>query len=199
LSTGFVDTLRSAWIPNQGGGCTTAAVLAGLGALGARNLPELGDATMLLGASAPYGAPALLDYVRLPRRRAPLDLKIEQLGRAHGLEVRSRSSVVLPGWPLRPPLDGVLVVHLAWGQEAPGRYGTWGWNPLRPATYNTGGHSVVLAETHGQEWLVVDPNHPEPQLWPRPGLATARTLLSVRPRPPSGRGSRAPRPRSPGR
>jgi hypothetical protein len=186
-------------VQNRGGACTTASVLAALGALGARRLPELGEATLLLGASSAYGAPALLDYVSLPGRRAPLDLRIERLGHAHGLEVRSRSSVVLPGWPLRPPTDGALVVHLAWGQEAPGRYGSWGWNPFRPATYNTGGHSVVLAEADGRGWLVLDPNHPEPQLWPRPGLATARTLLSARPRPPSGPGSRAPRPRSPGR
>lgn len=172
-----IDTLRSAWVRNQGGACTSAAVLAGLGSLGALGLPELGAASLLLGAAAPYGAPGLLDYVSWPGRRAPLDVRIEGLAAAHGLSVRSSSGVIPPGWPLQPPADGVLVVHLAWGQEAPGRYGTWGWHPLRPATYSTGGHSVVLVETAGSSWVVLDPNIPEPQRWPRPGWATARTLI----------------------
>jgi hypothetical protein len=179
--------LSSAWVRNQGGACTSACVLIALGALGARRLPELGAATLALGAAAAYGAPGLLDYVSLPGRRAPLDLVIESLASTHGVSVRSRSSLLPPGWPLRPPSRGVLVLHLAWGQEAPGRYGTWGWHPLRPATYSTGGHSVVLAEVRGREWLVVDPNHAEPQVWPRPGWATARTLILA--------GRRAARPR----
>jgi hypothetical protein len=176
--------LSSAWVRNQGGACTSACVLIGLGALGARDLPDLGAATLALGASTAYGAPGLFDYVSLPGRRAPLDPAVEALAAAGGAAVRSSSALLPPGWPLRPPVFGVLIVHLAWGQEAPGRYGTWGWHPLRPSTYSTGGHSVVLAETRGREWLVVDPNHPEPQLWPRPGWATARTLIrpAVRPR-----------------
>jgi hypothetical protein len=173
----LIDTLRSAWVRNQGGACTSAAVLAGLGALGASGLPDLAGASVALGARAAYGAPALLDYVSWPGRRAPLDLRIEALAAEHGLSVRSSSAVLPPGWPLHPPADGVLVVHLAWGQEAPGRYGSWGWHPLRPATYSTGGHSVVLAEIHGPGWVVLDPNLPEPQRWPRPGWATARTLI----------------------
>jgi hypothetical protein len=160
-------------------------VLAGLGALGAAGLPDLGAASVLLGAPFAFGAPGLLDYVSWPGRRAPLDVRIEALASAHGLRVRSSSSVLPPGWPLRPPEAGagVLVVHLAWGQEAPGRYGTWGWNPLRPASYSTGGHSVVLVETRGPEWVVLDPNLPEVQVWPRPGWATARTLILRQPAP----------------
>ena len=173
----IIDTLKSAWVRNQGGACTSAAVLAGLGALGASGLPDLGEGSVLLGAGAEFGAPPLLDYVSWPGRQAPLDFRIESLAAAHGLRVRSSSSVVPPGWPLHPPVDGILVVHLAYGQEGAGRYGTWGWHPLRPATYSTGGHSVVLIETHGPEWLVLDPNLPEPQRWPRPGWATARTLI----------------------
>jgi hypothetical protein len=158
-------------------------VLAGLGALGAGGLPDLGAASVLLGAPFAFGAPGLLDYVSWPGRRAPLDVRIEALATVHGLRVRSSSSVLPPGWPLHPPAAGagVLVVHLAWGQEAPGRYGTWGWNPLRPATYSTGGHSVLLAEALSGRWLVLDPNHPGLQRWPRPGFAvTATRIRSVR-------------------
>ena len=177
MASPLIDTLKSAWVRNQGGACTSAAVLAGLGALGAAGLPDLGSGSVLLGAGVPFGAPALLDYISWPGRLAPLDVRIEALARAHGLRVWSRSGVVLPGRPLHPPAGGVLVVHMAWGQEGPGRYGTWGWHPLRPATYAMGGHSVVLVETHGPEWLVLDPNLPELQRWPRPGWATAKTLI----------------------
>jgi hypothetical protein len=169
--------LDSAWVQNRGAACTTAAILAGLGALGATGLPTLEGATMALGAAEPLGAPGLLDYVSWPGRRAPLDLRIEALADAHGLVVRSRSGFRLPGWPLRPRAGEVLVAHLAWGQEAPGHQGSWGWYPLRPATYNIGGHSVVLAALDGRGWRVFDPNHPGLQHWPRPGLATAVTRI----------------------
>ena len=90
----------------------------------------------------------------------------------------------MPGWPARPREDELLVVNLAWGQEAPGRYGSWGWHPLRPSTYSTGGHSVVLAEVReGGGWTVLDPNHEGLQLWPRPGLAVTVTRLGL-PAPP---------------
>jgi len=168
--------LEKSWIQNQGAACTSACVLAALGALGAHDLPDLATASAFL-AGQPNGAPALLDYVTLPGRRAPLDLRIEQLAAAHGAVVASRSEVVLPGLRQRPAGDEVLIVHLAYGQEAPGRYGTWGWHILRPATYSTGGHSVVLAALDGSGWLVLDPNRPGLQDWPRPGIATARTRL----------------------
>jgi hypothetical protein len=168
--------LEKSWIQNQGAACTSACVLAGLGALGAQDLPDLATASGFL-AGAPFGAPGLLDYVTLPGRRAPLDLRIEQLAAAHGIAVGSTSEVVLPGWTQRPGEAEVLIVHLAYGQEAPGRYGTWGWHPLLPATYSTGGHSVVLAALDGEGWTVLDPNRPRLQNWPRPGLATARTRL----------------------
>src|SRR5207245_7778041 len=73
------EPLEAAWVPNQGGACTTASVLAGLGSLGARGLPALGPATLALGAREPFGAPALMDYVSLPGRRAPLDVRLEAL------------------------------------------------------------------------------------------------------------------------
>ncbi|MDQ6691477.1 MAG: hypothetical protein M3Z13_01795 [Candidatus Dormibacteraeota bacterium] len=150
--------------------------MAALAALGAHNLPDLGVVTLAL-AKRRYGAPDLLDYVSWPGRRAPLDLAVERLALECGIAVRSRSSAVLPGRRLRPRPGAVLVVHLAFGQEAPGRYGTWGWHPLRPFTYTTGGHSVLLAGTDGPRWRVLDPNFPAMQQWPRPGLATATTLI----------------------
>ncbi len=79
-----------------------------------------------------HGAPALLDYVSLPGRRAPLDMRIEKLAAQDELLVRSRSGLVLPGWRLRRRHDEVLVVNLALGQEAPGVRGSWGWHPLKP-------------------------------------------------------------------
>jgi hypothetical protein len=173
--------LESAWVANRGAACTTAAILAGLGALGARDLPELGPATLALGAAEACGAPALLDYVSLPGRRAPLDLRVEALAAAHGLRVRSRSGLVVPLLRLEPAEDEALVANLAWGQEAPGVYGTWGWRPLRPATYTTGGHSVLLAAVSGREWLVLDSNHRGLQRWPKPGIAV--TVTRIRPAP----------------
>src|SRR5262249_49144219 len=162
---------------NQGAACTTAAILAGLGALGARDLPELGAATLALGATTPYGAPALLDYVSLPGRRAPLDRRVEALAAAHPVAVRSSSRPVLPGWPLRVRPEEVLIANLAAGQESPGVWGTWGWHPLRPSTYSTGGHSVVVAGVEGGSWLVLDPNHERLQRWPRPGVAITVTRI----------------------
>ena len=172
----FGSLLEANWVCNQGPSCTTAATLAGLGALGATALPDLGEATRLLAGDR-YAAPALGDYLALPGRRAPLDLRIEALARAHGLAVHSSTGVVLPGLPLRPPAAGALIAHLAWGQERSGHYGSWGWRPLHLATYATGGHSVVLAAREGEGWVVSDPNHPQLQHWPRPGVAISRTLL----------------------
>jgi hypothetical protein len=172
--------LEKSWVRNQGAACTSACVVAGLGALGAKGLPDLATASGFL-AGQPNGAPGLLDYVTLPSRRAPLDLRIERLAADHGLAVSSKSEVVLPGWPQRPDEAEVLIVHLAFGQEAPGRYGAWGWNPLLPRTYSTGGHSVVLAALDGEGWTVLDPNLPGLQNWPRPGIATARTRLRMVP------------------
>ena len=171
------DVLAAAWIPNRGAACTTAAVLAALGALGAAGLPALEEATLALGAREALGAPALLDYVSLPGRRASLDVRLEKLAAAHGLGVRSRSTLVRPAASLQADEGELVVANLAWGQERPGRYGTWGWNPLRPATYSTGGHSVVLAETAADHWLVLDPNHPGLQRWPHPGLAVTATRI----------------------
>jgi hypothetical protein len=172
-----LDRLAEYWVGNQGGACTTASILAGLGALGARDLPDLGAATVALGAAAPYAAPALMDYVSLPGRRAPLDLRVEGLAVASGLRVRSHSALVALGWRLRPEPGEALIANLAWGQEAPGVRGTWGWHPLRPATYSTGGHSVLLAAVEGREWVVLDPNHRGLQRWPRPGLAVTATRI----------------------
>lgn len=173
--------LARVWVANRGAACTTASILAALGALGARDLPELGEGTLALGARVRYGAPGLLDYVGLPGRRAPLDVRVEALAAAHGLDVRSRSGLVAAGWRLRPRSGEALVANLAWGQESPGRYGSWGWHPLRPATYATGGHSVLLAAVQADGWVVLDPNHEGIQRWPRPGLAV--TVTRIRPLP----------------
>jgi hypothetical protein len=170
--------LEAVWVLNQGSACTTAAVLAGLGALGARGLPGLGAATLALGASEPFGAPALMDYVGLPGRRAPLDVRIETLAAGCGLAVASRSGLVARGRRVRPASGEALVVNLAVGQEQPGRYGTWGWHPLRPRSYSTGGHSVLLATVEPDGvWVVLDPNHRGLQRWPRPGLAVTTTRI----------------------
>jgi len=173
----YESLLEQSWVQNQGAACTSACILAGLGALGATGLPDLATASKYL-AGAPLGAPALLDYVTLPGRRAPLDIRIESLARGHALKVNARSGVAVPGWPLHPASGEVLIVHLAYGQEAPARYGTWGWNPLLPWTYSTGGHSVVLAGVEGSAWTVLDPNRPRLQDWPLPGIATATTRIS---------------------
>ena len=170
--------LEKSWVQNQGAACTSACALAGLGALGVPGLPDLATGSALLAGHA-FGAPALLDYVTLPNRRAPLDLRIEKLAAEHGIAVRSLSEVVVPGRTVRPAEGEVLIVHLAYGQEAPGRYGSWGWHPLRPLTYSTGGHSVVLAALDGSGWTVLDPNRPGLQTWPRPGIATAKTRLRL--------------------
>jgi hypothetical protein len=172
-----LDALAGAWVPNRGAACTTASILAGLGALGARDLPDLAAATLALGAREPYGAPALMDYVTLAGRRAPLDLRVEALAAAAGLSVRCRSGLVATGWRLRPRPGEALVANLAWGQEAPGRAGTWGWHPLRPPTYGTGGHSVLLVAVEGREWVVLDSNHEGLQRWRRPGYAVTATRI----------------------
>lgn len=145
--------------------------------MGATGLPGLAEATGRV-AGRSLTAPALLDYVPRPGGRAALDLRIEELARDHGLMVRSMTTLTLPGVPLRPPADGAVIAHLAWGQERPGHYGSWGWRPLHPATYSTGGHSVVVAAVEGRRWLVCDPNWERLQAWPRSGIATAKTLLT---------------------
>ena len=175
------QVIASRRVANQGGSCTTAAVLTAFTALGARRLPELGPATLALGAAAEFGPPGLLDYVALPGRRAPLDVRIEALAAACGLCVASRSRPVLPGGPRPPTGDSETVIaHVAYGQEAPGKRGTFGWNPLRPATYATGGHSVVLAGLDsGGRWLVVDSNLEGLQRWERRGWAMAETRIRL--------------------
>ncbi len=170
--------LAAAWVPNRGGACTTAAVLAGLRVLGAPAVPDLGAATLALGAPEPYAAPALMDYVSLPGRPAPLDRRVEELAVQLGIRVRCRTSLTVPGQPLHPAAGEVLVANLAWGQERPGFYGTFGWNPLQPRTYATGGHSVLLLAVEDGAWLVLDSNHPGLQRWPRPGLALTATRIN---------------------
>jgi hypothetical protein len=172
------EMLAAAWVPNRGGACTTAAVLAGLRVLGAPTVPDLGAATLALGAPERYAAPALMDYVSLPGRPAPLDRRVEELAVQLGIRVRCRTSLTVPGQPLHPAAGEVLVANLAWGQERPGVYGTFGWNPLQPSTYATGGHSVLLVAVEDGAWLVLDSNHPGLQRWPRPGLALTATRIS---------------------
>lgn len=173
------EELAAAREPNQGGSCTTAAILTVLRAMGARDLPELGRATLLLGAAAPYGPPPVRTYLRWPwQRRAPLDRAVEALAAAAGVRVRSRTSIRLP-WPAPRPIAGsCLIANLAYGEERPGVRGTWGWNPLRPRTYGYGGHSAVVAAAGERgERLVVDPNWPGVQRWRRPGWSVTATRV----------------------
>lgn len=178
VDDGF-DTSR-VWVRNQGAACTSASLLIALGLLGVPDLPGLGEATRRLGAAREFGAPGLLDYISLPGRRAPLDLRVEQLAAERGLPVHARTGLVLPGWPLHPVAGEALVVHLGYGQERPGTYGTWGFRLLDRATWDTGGHSVVLLEAGSEGWRVLDPNLPGMQRWPRPGIAVTRTRLRLR-------------------
>ena len=175
---------QDVWVQNQGAACTSASLLIAMGLLGVPDLPALGPATLALGAAQEYGAPGLLDYVSMPGRRAPLDLRVEALAGARGVSVRSATGLVAPFWPLRTRPGAVLVAHLAWGQERPGLYGAWGFNLLRRATWSTGGHSVVVVDSGPQGWRVYDPNLPGIQAWPRPGLAvTATRLRPIHPKP----------------
>ena len=173
------DQLAAAREPNQGAACTTAAIVTVLRAMGARDLPDLARATVELGAPAPYGPPPIRSYLRWPwKRAAPLDRAVEALAAGSGLTVRCRTSLRLP-WPGPRPTGGSSVVaNLAYGQEAPGVEGTWGWNPLRPSTYGSGGHSVVVAAVlEGGERLVVDPNWPGLQRWRHPGWSVTATRI----------------------
>lgn len=169
---------REAWVQNQGAACTSASLLIAMELLGVPGLPALGPATLALGAAQEYGAPGLLDYVSLPGRRAPLDLRVEALGAARGVALRSATGLVLPFAALRPRPGSILVAHLAWGQERPGRYGTWGFSPVRPGTWSRGGHSVVVVAAGPSGWRVLDPNLPGVQEWPRPGVAVTATRLA---------------------
>ena len=56
----FGSLLETNWVSNEGPSCTTAAVLAALGAMGAGDLPSLAEASEILAGSA-LRAPALLD------------------------------------------------------------------------------------------------------------------------------------------
>jgi hypothetical protein len=173
------EELAAAREPNRGAACTTAAIMTVLRAMGAPNLPDLAVVTLRFGARAPCGPPPLRAYLRWPwERAAPLDRSVEALAADCGLTVRCRTSLCLP-WPAPRPLPGsCLVANLAYGQERPGVWGTWGWNPLRPRTYTNGGHSVVVAAA-GREGgrLVVDPNWPGVQRWRRPGWSVTATRI----------------------
>lgn len=167
------------WVANQGAACTSASLLIALGLLGIPQLPALEAACVALGAAAAYGAPGLLDYVTLPGRRAPLDLRIERLAADRGVQVRSRTGLVLPWPPLRARAGEVLIAHLAWGQERPGHSGAWGFRPLHLPTWSTGGHSVVVLTGGRGAWRVLDPNHRGIQDWPHPGVAVTATRVRL--------------------
>jgi hypothetical protein len=183
LDDGF--DLDRVWVRNQGAACTSACVLIALGILGVPGLPPLGEATRLLGAAADFGAPAVLDYVSLPGRRAPLDLRVERLAAERGVGIRSRTGLVPPRWTARAAPGEVLVAHLLYGQEAPGRYGFWGFRLLERASWGSGGHSVVVLGAGPGGWSVLDPNLPGAQRWSRPGVAVTATRLK-RALPPAG-------------
>lgn len=179
MTVGNPFSYESAWVANRGAACTSASTLIALGLLGVPDLPPLEEAVTALGGTAPDGAPGLLDYVTLPGRRSPLDLAIEALAAVRGRPVRSRTGLVLP-WPALATRPGsILVAHLAWGQERPGVYGTWGFHPLRRETWATGGHSVVVLAGGRGAWRVLDPNHRGVQDWPRPGVAVTATRVAL--------------------
>lgn len=171
--------MQQVTVHNQGAACTSASVLIALDLLGVSGLPGLGPLSVALGAAVPYGAPGLLDYVSLPGRRAPLDVAIEAVAAAAGRPVRSRTGLVLPWPPLRTRPGEVLIAHLAWGQERPGRRGGWGFRLFDRATWSTGGHSVVVLRGGRAAWRVLDPNFDQAQDWPRPGVALTATRLRL--------------------
>ena len=179
------EAVEAAWVANAGPSCTSAALLAALGLLGVTGLPGLEAGTREL-AGAPFAAPALLDYVGLPGRRAPLDRRVEALGGRLGAAVQSRTRLAVPGRPPATPPGWVTVAHLAWGQERPGVYGSWGFRLLERASWDTGGHSVVLLTGGRGSWRVLDPNHPLIQEWPRPGVAVTVTRIRRGPAPRPG-------------
>lgn len=188
----WAAAVQASLIANQGPACTAAAILIALGAL-ARDLgqevelPPLATATLALGARAELTPPGNLDYIAPPGRPSRLDRRVEALAASIGLPVRCRSELPLMVLRPRPRPGEALVCHLAWGQEEPGRTGFWGFHPLRPSTYSTGGHTVVVVAERDRGWLVGDPNHPTLQVWPRPGLAVVATR--IRPVIPAGSGS----------
>ena len=167
----------SVWVRNSGAACTSASLLIGLGLLGVPGLPSLAEASRIFGAGAEYGAPALLDYLSWPGRRAPLDLRVEALAAARGRRVTSLTGLVLPFRSRRQRPGEILIAHLLYGQERPGGYGYWGFRVLDRRTWATGGHSVVLLEAAEGRWRVLDPNHEGVQEWPRPGIAVTTTRL----------------------
>ena len=100
--------LEKSWIQNQGAACTSACVLAGLGALGALDLPDLATGSALLAGQS-FGAPALLDYVQAlvaHTRRSP--------GLNAGLSPRAAIGLLRAAraWALIAGRDAVIPEHV---------------------------------------------------------------------------------------
>ena len=72
-----------------------------------------------------------------------------------------------------------LIGHMAYGQERPGVWGSWGFDLTKPADWNSAGHSVVIAAAEGSGWAVIDSDNPGIQHWARPGWAMATTTIQV--------------------
>ncbi len=169
-------------IANVNASCTTAAALTALGALGASGLPGLAEATRLMSdGGRAYHPPKFTDYIAVPfLRRAPIDVRIERIAAAAGINVRSSTRPCLVPWRLRGPGAGEVVIgNMAFGQEAPGRTGSWGFNLLRPRTWAEGGHSLIIAARRGRGYDVVDSNIDGVQHWARRGLAATSTRVRL--------------------
>jgi hypothetical protein len=176
------------YVPNEGDSCTSAAVLNSLAALGAQNLPDLAEVSAAISGVGQFQAPRITDYVGIPfLRRAPLDSRIEQLAASHGLKVRSEtrlslvpSKVVPLSSNLTMPGAGeTLIGHMAWGQERPGVWGSWGFELTKMSDWNKVGHSVIIASAEGSGWAVIDSDNAGIQHWTRPGWAMATTTIQV--------------------
>ena len=180
------ERLLDSHVSNHGNSCTSASLLIALGGLGAKELPELGPATLQFGGQGMYESPKISDYIGIPfLRRAPIDVRVESVAAASGLRVRSKTRLSLVPWRLRAPKAGEAVVgHMLKGWEGPGKYGAWNisnsFKFLDRRTWGANGHSVVVAGSEGKKgYAVVDSNHRELQHWPTRGIAVTSTRIRV--------------------
>src|SRR2546430_6028445 len=95
--------------------------------------------TLSLHDALPICAPGLMDYVSLPGRRAPLDLRVEALAAAAGVRVRCRSGLVARGRRGRPGPRGGPGGKPGGGPGGPGGGGAGGGAPPPPRPAPHGG------------------------------------------------------------
>ena len=176
------------YVPNEGDSCTSAAVLNSLAALGAQNLPDLSEVSAAISGVGPFQPPSWTDYIGIPfLRRAPIDSRIEQLAASHGLKIRSETRLSLVPSKLTSLASNLtmagpgetLIGHMAYGQERPGVWGSWGFDATKPSDWSKVGHSVVIAAAEGSGWAVIDSDNAGIQHWAKPGWAMATTTIQV--------------------